>query len=1507
MDLETHFLRNPEIGFLIDPAGVIQVATAGAERALDYGPGEFRGLNLPGLDEGNGLRALLARPVTSRWNLDLVMRLRAKSGKVLTSRAVAAPLIGEAGDHHGWMVWAQDIVEGFDQARGGRTILDALLDSIGAAFWSFDAGGTVLTWGPACESAFGRSRAEAEGRLSVETLFASPEEFRRVTREVDEKGRFSGEAVLAGRPFHLSVTRLASPSGGSLLGYTVVSFDLSDRKRAEEFQRALFAQAGEAMVVVDLASGRIVDCNDKMCEIHGYRRDEILGLGIIDLTATADMDHLRVAMGKILEEDGQFTDDRAVHRRKDGTLFPCEINVRVMKVAGDRFTIGIIRDLTEKHRAAEFFRVLFEKSADGAYLVEDEGLRIVEVNDAICGLLGYTRPEMLALTVRDITPVAFRDRIESVRHSVKVERPFERIRRGLQRKDGQVVPTDHMISRMEFGGKIYYLASARDVTEQVLTERALEESRALLEKFRDEAPDPMYILDGDGRFQYINASGCRALGVPREEVAGKSFADITPPDRLELNREMFHRAMRGETVRFRTEVFGAGGTRLAIEINGGPLWVGGRPGTMGVARPIADQIQAEEGLSLYREVLAHANDAIVIVDPRGVILEQNDAHRKLLGYADEEVVGKTPQVFASSYRASMEEVGERGQFRGEIVNRTRDGRDLTVEMSLFPVRDAAGEVRCLVALKHDVTERKRAEEQLRAEVAERRRAEAAARESEEKWQLLVRNAPDQILTLDRAGTILFLNRTLAGFEMKDVLGASVFQFVDPAYHAAARERLEKLFESGESQGMEVEGFGANLGKVWYSIRVSPILHEGKVVSALGIVSDVTERRRSEEKIAALAEEMGLLLANAQDFLYRHDAQGVFTYVSPSVEQITGYTPRECMRQFSEFLTENPANRRVHELAGETLRTGKQNPPYTIEVRRKDGRIILLEVNERAVWEGGKVAGIVGVARDVTERHRVERLAAAHHAVTQVLAETDSIQEALPRILHALGSALGWSMVAYWEVDAEAGVLRCARLWCEPSRPVDETAVQKVALRPGQWLPGRVWARGAPLWVTDLAREKDGAVAVKAGLHAAFAFPVRGASGILGVVELLRPEAWDPDPELPRMTDTLGGQISQFIERKRAEEALRFQKALLESQSEAAIDGILVLSTAGQVVSYNNRFLAMWDMSGEVVRDRRETSVLNFILGKVSDPEGFLRRVRYIEEHADQETRDEVPLKDGRTFERYIAPVRSLDGTNYGRVLFFRDVTGRRRAEEGLRRAVEDARRAYEDLKQAQVQLIRSEKLASIGMLVSGVAHEINNPLNVIYGNLRLLEEGGTPAARVKRMLRDALKGAEHARRIVEDFRNFARDTRTAEPVDLNRCLEETLTILGRQLPPEVKVERKPGRLPLVRGFRGQLNQVFLNLVKNAAEAIEGKGKITVRTMRRKGVAVVEVADTGRGMPPDVQKKIFEPFFSTKPVGKGLGLGLSISATIVHNHGGQITVRSRVGRGTVFRVEFPIKT
>jgi signal transduction histidine kinase len=248
-------------------------------------------------------------------------------------------------------------------------------------------------------------------------------------------------------------------------------------------------------------------------------------------------------------------------------------------------------------------------------------------------------------------------------------------------------------------------------------------------------------------------------------------------------------------------------------------------------------------------------------------------------------------------------------------------------------------------------------------------------------------------------------------------------------------------------------------------------------------------------------------------------------------------------------------------------------------------------------------------------------------------------------------------------------------------------------------------------------------------------------------------------------------------------------------------------------------------------------------------------------------------------------------------------------------------------------------MASVGQLVAGVAHELNNPIGFVSSNVTTLEEfvkrlrsmlevyravplpdaererveGQWAALKVDYALKylDSMilgirEGAERTRKIVRDLRVFARsDDDVWQPVDLHEEIESSLTLLNHLLKDRVTVHRKFGDLPSVECVRSQIDQVFLNLLANAAQAITGEGAITIETRREDGGAVVTISDTGPGIAQDVIGRIFDPFFTTKPVGEGTGLGLSISYEILKKHRGEITAASPPGSGATFTVRLPM--
>lgn len=264
------------------------------------------------------------------------------------------------------------------------------------------------------------------------------------------------------------------------------------------------------------------------------------------------------------------------------------------------------------------------------------------------------------------------------------------------------------------------------------------------------------------------------------------------------------------------------------------------------------------------------------------------------------------------------------------------------------------------------------------------------------------------------------------------------------------------------------------------------------------------------------------------------------------------------------------------------------------------------------------------------------------------------------------------------------------------------------------------------------------------------------------------------------------------------------------------------------------------------------------------------------------------------------------------------------------------------LENAQNQLLQSEKMASVGQLAAGVAHEINNPIGFVNSNLTTLEHYMSDIAHVlsayaalektleasalteldavksaidlpyllndiPSLLKESEDGLARVKRIIKDLRDFSHvDESTWQMVSLEQCMDSTLNVARNEIKYKAEVVKQYAGLPEISCMSSQINQVFLNLLVNAVQAIEIKGVITIRTGQENQEVWVEVTDTGVGIEPKNLTQIFNPFFTTKPVGKGTGLGLSVSYGIVQKHGGRIEVHSEVGKGTTMRVCLPVK-
>jgi PAS domain S-box-containing protein len=377
---------------------------------------------------------------------------------------------------------------------------------------------------------------------------------------------------------------------------------------------------------------------------------------------------------------------------------------------------------------------------------------------------------------------------------------------------------------------------------------------------------------------------------------------------------------------------------------------------------------------------------------------------------------------------------------------------------------------------------------------------------------------------------------------------------------------------------------------------------------------------------------------------------------------------------------------------------------------------------------------------------------------------------------------------------------------------------------------------------------------------------------------------------------LAGSLIDVTGRKAAEAELRRQALLFESLQ----DAVVVLDFDGRVIDWNGRAESMFGWAKAEALGRRSGE----LLAEEYASDAGERPTTTVVEGLPADTRFPADVrlrrKDGREVvaEAVYVPLKDPAGRHVADIVIYRDVTER---------------------KQMQARLLLADRMAALGTLAAGVAHEINNPLAFVLGNLIFLEDelgrvaGELPrAGELAGALREARTGAERIKSTVKDLLTISRprDAEVVAPVDVNDAVEFALKVAEPQLRHRARVVKGLGAVPRVQAPESRLGQVLLNLLINAAQAIpEGDAsrnevRITTRHDVASGSVLLEVADTGAGIPPEAISRVFDPFYTTKPVGTGTGLGLSICHGIVTSLGGEIRVDSVVGRGTAFTVVLP---
>ncbi len=669
--------------------------------------------------------------------------------------------------------------------------------------------------------------------------------------------------------------------------------------------------------------------------------------------------------------------------------------VRSLHYAMERQHLRVALRESESH-----YRLLADNIADVIWTADLKG-RISYVSPSIKNFLGYTVGEAVKLEMKDIlTPDSAEQAKRLIRDQIALWNPWvhhtplsltlEQIH-----KDGSTLWADVRLSFLcnEKGHITGILGVTRDITDRKKAEEAISESetqyRSLVETASKAGLGITIVQntkDKEAVFVFVNDEYCKISGYSREELLGRSSLDIIPPENLASIRERYERRQKGESPPsyYETTLLRKDGTRLPIEISVSVFTYRGKPATVSFFKDITERKKAEDTLrrseERYRLLADNAVDVIWTIDIKGRINYVSPSAKHLFGYSVDEMMAMqirellTPASAEIARKVITEEmrmktaVSQNSYCSLFLEHVRKDGSTFWTEVIMSFLRDEQGRITLIQGVTRDITERRKSEE--------------ALRESEERYRLLAENVKDIIWTRDMNLKLTYTSPSvleMSGYSVDEVMSMSLEESLTPASLELIRPVLDKVRAGAEKgQGdlpdvvvLELDLLHKNGSIVPVEMKVN-MLHdsEGRPLGFLGVTRDITERKKADNTLRQSEERYRELFENANDIIYTHDLTGNFTSINKAAERITGYALQEILKMNIVQVLAPGYRETARQMIEQKVKEGGETR-YDLAIIAKDGHEVLLEVNTRIIYEDGKHVGVQGIARDITERKRME--------------------------------------------------------------------------------------------------------------------------------------------------------------------------------------------------------------------------------------------------------------------------------------------------------------------------------------------------------------------------------------------------------------------------------------------------------------------------------------------------------------------------------------------------------
>jgi PAS domain S-box-containing protein len=824
--------------------------------------------------------------------------------------------------------------------------------------------------------------------------------------------------------------------------------------------------------------------------------------------------------------------------------------------------------------------------------------------------------------------------------------------------------------------------------------------------------------------------------------------------------------------------------------------------------------------------------------------------------------------------------------------------------------------------------------------------------------------PEAIIVTDELGRILFSNQRAArtfGVQQHALHGIPLLTLISERFRASHDDQRKRVVQSRAPEaagpGECVCGLRADGREFPALISMHPLNNAGAVPYVVASVHELPSMPECDVRASQPALAARHKLDGIPDIALQLDQNGRIIAVNETwrrMAKASGADPATERGVGIDYLAVCLADR--NDASALAIYEGLRDvvcgdAPFFEFIYRGQSLVRAFWFRLRAYRPEDGSGGAIVIHSDVTDYYMANARLNIQTGLSKAINARLPMLDASKVLAIKVCEELDWDYAGIWALDVRTWTLRCATTWTRPSLDLGtfEQLSLEASLGPGVGLPGRAWTTAKVQWVTDSdmgpnAPDGESAAdrvmppsALRQGFRAAMAFPLKYGDDVLAVVELFSRNRWPADEALMEQLESAGDQLALWELTQRAKECARIAerdaddaRANLEAVLECAPAFVMAIDEH-DAVQFLNR-----EMPGQVRDD-----ILGRSWHEAVASEDHARVERAMAQlratgHADSyETMRRDPDGTMRWFTNYMGPMRS--GRDIaGVVVISQDVTS---------------------AKQAHAELADAQRLAAVGTLAAGVAHEINTPVQFVSDSIHFLRDaaqdvfclvdkllavqdgvlgsGGRDELvqranlaaeavedtdldylkkHIPKAFERSIEGLERVATIVRSMKEFAHPAqKEMAPVDLNRAIGATLTVARNEYKYVANLETDFGELPHVTCHVNEINQVVLNIVVNAAHAIADivkdtseKGAIRVATRRDGPTAVISISDTGGGIPESIRHRIFDPFFTTKEVGRGTGQGLAIAWTAIRDkHRGELFFETELGKGTTFLIRIPI--